>query len=97
MQSRYKVSANLKHSRVNAGFWTPTRIIFATVYGILFLVSGAYTISFVASFISQSTTVFPTSLPWIESEYECNYTNKNHHSRVWLDGKCWDYEHGKDF
>ncbi len=96
MQSRYKASTKLKKYRVNVGFWTPSRIIFSTVYGILFLVSGAYTISFVASFIPQSNT-FATSLPWIESESECNYTNKNHNSRVWLDGQCWDYEHNKDF
>ena len=92
MQSKSRISKKNQIYTVNSSCWTPSRIIFCTIYVTLFLVSGAYTASFLKSLISKPTEVFPTSLPWINSESECNHTN-----RVWLDGKCWDYEQGKDF
>ncbi len=76
----------------NICFWTPYRIIFSTVILTLLIVCGSCTINFLASFFLRPVSIFPTSIPWIHTEYECKHTN-----RIWRDEKCWDYEHDMTF
>lgn len=48
-------------------------------------------ISTLDDFISNST-YSPTSIPWINNNYDCK-----HSGRVWQDNKCWDEEHSPMF
>ena len=58
----------------------------------LLMISGTCTLNFIASLFIKPVSVFPTSIPWIHSQSQCNHTN-----RVWLDNQCWDYEHDMEF
>ena len=73
-------------------FWTPGKIIFSTAILALFIVGGSCTVYSIVSFFLKPASVFPTSIPWIHQESECNHTN-----RTWEDDKCWDREHGMTF
>jgi hypothetical protein len=68
---------------------------FLTPANSLFVIAAcSYTIFSVAlSLLTPLTTLdYPTSIPWINDESECEHT-----SRVWNDGKCWDSEHSPNF
>lgn len=86
MRSKFQTSGT------NISFWTPSRVIFSTVILTLLIVCGSCTIHFAASLFLKPVSTFPTSIPWIKSESECNHRN-----RTWQDDKCWDYEHGITF
>jgi hypothetical protein len=74
-------------------FWTPSNILFFIGLLIIILICSFTTFSFVlSSFHLTSTLAYPTSIPWISDQSECEYTN-----RVWRDGKCWDYEQSPNF
>jgi hypothetical protein len=61
---------------------------------IIFLSAGCLTIQMVISFLSYTSastsadTIYPTSLPWIETRSDCE-----HRGRKWYNNKCWDSEH----
>lgn len=84
--------SRLQTPRKSIPFWTPSKIVFSTVILTLLIVCGSCTIHFVVSLFFQPISIFPTSIPWIHSEYQCKHTN-----RTWRDGKCWDYEHDMTF
>jgi hypothetical protein len=74
-------------------FWTPSNILFLIGLLIIILICSFTTFSFgFSSFHLTSTLAYPTSIPWISDQSECEYTN-----RVWRDGKCWDYEQSPNF
>ena len=84
--------SRLQAPRANTTFWNPSRIIVSTVITTLLIVCGSCTVHFILSLLFQPASVFPTSIPWINSESMCKHTD-----RTWQDGKCWDYEHDMTF
>lgn len=84
--------SRLQAPRANTTFWNPSRIIVSTVIMALLIVCGSCTVHFILSLLFQPVSVFPTSIPWINSESQCKHTD-----RMWHDGKCWDYEHDMTF
>lgn len=72
--------------------WNQKSIIFSSVLLVILILSGFSSTSFVISLFSKPTPTFPTSIPWINTKFECVRTN-----RTWNDGECWDYEHDMTF
>jgi hypothetical protein len=78
------------------------KIIIKKLVSVLFIATfcsaGCLTIQLIISFLSYtsatqaSDTVYPTSLPWIETKSDCEYRG-----RKWYDNKCWDKEHNMLF
>lgn len=86
------MQSKIQTPKRKTSFWTPNRIIFSTIFVTLFMSCGCCTLSFVVSLLAKPLTVSPTSIPWINNEFECKHTK-----RVWLEGECWDNEHGITF
>ncbi|MBD2214935.1 hypothetical protein H6G27_34595 [Nostoc linckia FACHB-104] len=91
--SERRSQKRLRYEKGLYPFWTIKNILF--IIAILAILSASsYTIfSFaLSSRISKSKSYYPTSIPWISDQSECENTN-----RIWRDGKCWDYQHSPDF
>ncbi len=59
----------------------------------LFLISGSVTIFLISSFFSiRNDASYPTSLPWVESQSQCEQFG-----RTWRNSQCWDSEHSHNF
>ena len=60
---------------------------------IIFLISSFAIFTFVwSSIYSIPTLPYPTSIPGINNQFDCERTY-----RIWKDGKCWDSEHSPVF
>ncbi|BAZ38309.1 hypothetical protein NIES4101_42460 [Calothrix sp. NIES-4101] len=58
-------------------------------------ITGCICLQFIVSLItyySTTTTIHPTSLPWIETKSDCE-----HQDKTWHSNKCWDAEHSMMF
>lgn len=86
-QLKSKKAANTVWTPVNCVFFIGAFIVLSTSSFVLI----CSIISSVSSFISTST-VQPTSIPWINNESDCKHTG-----RTWNDNKCWDDEHSMMF
>ncbi len=80
-------------------FWRLSNIIFLIGFFSVLLTSILILFPFVSSslasslaFISNTSSPNPTSIPWLEHQFDCEHTG-----RTWKDGKCWDYEHNPMF
>ncbi|MEA5620919.1 hypothetical protein VB711_24220 [Cronbergia sp. UHCC 0137] len=74
-------------------FWTPSNILFFLMVFIILAISGLTTFSFVFSSSGiLPKSFYPTSIPWIYKQSECEHTGRN-----WRNGKCWDNEHSPTF
>lgn len=91
--SERRSQKRLRYEKELYPFWTIKNILF--LIAILGIISASsYTIfSFaLSSRAAKSKAYYPTSIPWISDQSECENTN-----RTWSDGKCWDYQHSPDF
>ncbi|BAY99264.1 hypothetical protein NIES37_32430 [Tolypothrix tenuis PCC 7101] len=91
--SERRSQKRLRYEKGLYPFWTIKNILF--LIAILGIISASsYTIfSFALSYrTAKSKAYYPTSIPWISDQSECENTN-----RTWSDGKCWDYQHSPDF
>lgn len=91
--SERRSKVRLRSEKALYPFWTPVNILF--IIGFLSILSvSSYTIfSFVLSSLTPiSSSFYPTSIPWIYDQSECQHTG-----RIWHDGKCWDSEHSPNF
>ncbi|MBD2362171.1 hypothetical protein H6G36_13415 [Anabaena minutissima FACHB-250] len=85
-----------QYGKVLYPLWTASNIIFLILF--LMILSGCSLVIFsslLSSFSSishSSSSVSPTSIPWIFDKSECEHTD-----RTWEDGKCWDSEHNPMF
>ncbi|MEH2195924.1 MAG: hypothetical protein V7K98_25230 [Nostoc sp.] len=73
-------------------FWTPVNILFIIGFLSILSVSGYTIFSFILSSLTPLSTNYPTSIPWIYDNSECEHTG-----RIWHDQKCWDSEHNPNF
>ncbi|BAY68933.1 hypothetical protein ACN23B_16605 [Anabaena sp. FACHB-709] len=62
-------------------------MIYGTCSTILFTASIVIVKSLFFYFSSITKSSYPTSVPWIDSQYECEYTG-----RTWNENQCWDKE-----
>ena len=91
--SERRSKVRLRSERGLYPFWTPANILF--IIGFLIIISiCSYTIFpfALSSLTPTSSSYYPTSIPWIDDEAECEHTG-----RIWNDGKCWDREHSPNF
>lgn len=71
----------------------PVNILFLLLLVIIFLISTFTILNLVlSSFSCIPSSPYPTSIPWINNQSDCERTNRN-----WYDGKCWDAEHNPTF
>ncbi|MBD2680071.1 MULTISPECIES: hypothetical protein [Nostoc] len=75
--------------------WTPINSLF--LIGALMILSASILAIFSdvlssVSYTFSSLEENPTSIPWIDNEFDCQYTR-----RTWRDNKCWDSEHNPMF
>ena len=71
----------------------PINVLFFLGIVIIFLISSFAIITFVFSSISSRTgSPYPTSIPWINNQFDCERTQ-----RIWSDDQCWDLEHSPLF
>ncbi|MDB9372829.1 hypothetical protein [Nodularia sphaerocarpa] len=71
----------------------PVNILFLLGLVIIFLISSFAIFTFVwSSIYSTPISPHPTSIPWINNQFDCERTY-----RIWKDGKCWDLEHSPVF
>ncbi len=73
-------------------FWNPRQVIVHTTFLSILLSSGCCTFYQAFSYLSASTYIHPTSLPWITEKPLCEHTG-----RTWHKDQCWDYEHNPSF
>lgn len=66
-------------------------LVASIILGSSSFIIASYVLSSVSSIILSSDTN-PTSIPWIDNKFDCQYS-----SRTWQDSKCWDYEHNPTF
>lgn len=72
---------------------TPGNIVFLLGFFTILLTCGFTTSSLVSSSLtSTSDSSFPTSIPWLHNQSECEHTG-----RSWRKGECWDSEHNPMF
>lgn len=93
MLSHSKPPKNISLHRQNPGFWNSNNIVLSIVFFLVLLTCGITTFSTtLSSLFSAKESHFPTSIPWIDNQAECQHTN-----RSWYDNKCWDDEQSPMF
>ncbi len=72
----------------------PINILLLLGLLIIFIVSSLALFTLVLSSISSvpTSSPYPTSIPWINNQFECERTD-----RIWNEDKCWDSEHSPTF
>lgn len=71
----------------------PVNILLLLGLVIIFLISSFAILTFVwSSIYSIPTLPHPTSIPWINNQFDCERTY-----RIWNNGQCWDLEHSPVF
>ncbi|WP_062295709.1 hypothetical protein [Nostoc piscinale] len=76
-------------------FANPINIVFFVTSCIILSTSSLMMLSSVIPSVTSaisSPNAYPTSIPWINNESECQHTG-----RSWQDNKCWDNEHSLMF
>ncbi|MBC1240019.1 hypothetical protein [Nostoc sp. 2RC] len=71
--------------------WTPINSLFLIATAIVLSASSFTIFANVLSSVNYTFSSLgenPTSIPWIDNEFDCQYTR-----RTWRDDKCWDSEH----
>ena len=69
------------------------KLTLLTAFYSLLGISGFYIGSVIISYLTDSlTTIHPTSIPWIQTQAECEKSGRN-----WQDNKCWDNKHNPSF
>jgi predicted ribosomally synthesized peptide with SipW-like signal peptide len=93
-----------KNNRQNQKFPQPNKIsrknkqiLAIGGFSVLFVLSASATLLLISSstlsfFSSRNDTSYPTSLPWVESQSQCE-----EFGRSWRNGQCWDREHSGTF
>jgi hypothetical protein len=72
-----------------------SRSIFFGMFLILFTFCSFTTFSVVLSCFTKllaTSSSYPTSIPWIDNQSECEHTGRD-----WHDTKCWDNQHSSTF
>ena len=76
--------------------WTIGNIVFLIGFLSVLLSSTLILFPFVSSSLASSlipiSEPYPTSIPWLKNQFECEHTG-----RTWKGGNCWDYEHNPMF
>ncbi|MEA5577852.1 hypothetical protein [Anabaena sp. UHCC 0451] len=73
--------------------WTFGNILFLAFLFFIILSGTISTLFVVKSLIPDKiNSVFPASIPWINTQDECEKSNRN-----WNENKCWDQEHSPTF
>lgn len=71
----------------------PVKILLYVTLLTSVVTTGFLTYNVVFSYIKSALNFsYPTSIPWISDQVQCERTNRN-----WRDGKCWDYQHDSSF
>ncbi|MBD2294088.1 hypothetical protein H6G06_11440 [Anabaena sphaerica FACHB-251] len=74
-------------------FWTFGNILFLILFFFMIVSGSISTLFLFKSLIPTKThSVFPTSIPWINTQQECEKL-----TRTWNNNKCWDNEHSSTF
>ncbi|BAY40616.1 hypothetical protein NIES2111_50030 [Nostoc sp. NIES-2111] len=64
-----------------------------TTYSTVIFTASIVVVKCLFFYINSITkTSYPTSVPWIKNEEECEYTG-----RIWNRNQCWDKEHNPSF
>ncbi len=93
MISNSKPPKNISIHKQNTGFWNSNNIVLSIVFFIVLPTCSFSTFSSVLSLLSSSgDSHFPTSIPWIDNQAQCQNTN-----RTWHNNKCWDNEQSPMF
>ncbi|MFN6483143.1 MAG: hypothetical protein RMX98_009395 [Nostoc sp. DedQUE02] len=80
-------AVNYKLNPINLTFF----LVGSIILGVSSFVIASDILSSVSSIISSSEAS-PTSIPWINNKFDCQYSG-----RTWQNDKCWDSEHNPMF
>ncbi|MBK1987663.1 hypothetical protein A0J48_008965 [Sphaerospermopsis aphanizomenoides BCCUSP55] len=83
----------LQYERSFSPLWTFSNSCFLIMFSMIIVTGSISSLFFIKSLIPKERQVaFPTSIPWIKSQDDCERGNRN-----WKDNRCWDSQHSPDF
>ncbi|OUL24284.1 hypothetical protein BV375_24020 [Nostoc sp. 106C] len=71
------------------------KLILLILFAMIVLTCGFYVALVLLSYIGENsifTNRYPTSIPGIDDQFECENSDK-----IWRNHKCWDYKHDPSF